>query len=121
MTLPSPRLALACAEMSDWRWTPKAAVTVMALFLAFQLTVPAILLFTENETSQRFGWQMFSHAVPDPGFAVVTAAGERKVTLDEVLAGPRADLPLDELVPPFLCTAVPGAIRVTWIKGSYEC
>lgn len=107
--------------MTGWRWNRKLALAVLSTFVVIQLTIPTVLLVSADGSSQRFGWQMFSHAAPDPGFTVVTPTGEQSVALAGILARPRADIVLSELVPPFLCTTVSGAIRVTWNSGSFEC
>lgn len=107
--------------MTGWRWNRKLAVAVLSAFVAIQLPIPTVLLVSADGSSQRFGWQMFSHAAPDPGFTVVTPTGEQSVALASILARPRADIMLTDLVPPFLCSTVPGALRVTWDDGSLEC
>jgi len=98
------------------------ASAITALFLVVQLTIPTVLLFAGDDRSQRFGWQMFSKPAPAPTYVVTVSTGEQ-VTIDlfAVLARPRGDLPLDDLIPPHACATVPGAVRVIWEGGSLEC
>jgi hypothetical protein len=92
----------------------------LVAFLIVQLAIPTILLFGERDRSARFGWQMFTYAAAFE-VSVLTASGSRVVPLEEVLARPRADMPLDKIVPPYLCANVVGALRVVWDGGSLEC
>jgi len=78
-------------------------------------------MFDDTTGMSRFGWQMFSHASEATVFTVVTDDGERQIGPDQILARARGDLPLTELVPPFLCRTVEGAVRVLWDEGELEC
>jgi hypothetical protein len=92
----------------------------MIAFLVIQLTIPMVRLTQEHDRSQRLGWQMFSF-VTAVEFTVVTETGEAKVDYDAVLARPRGDLALEDLIPPHVCATFDGAVRVVWDGGSYEC
>jgi hypothetical protein len=63
---------------------------------------------------------MFTHSTAFE-FTVVTATEETVFPLETVLARPRGDMALEELVPPHLCATVEGAVRVIWEEGVFEC
>lgn len=95
---------------------------LLAVFLGVQLSVPTVLVIRGDERSQRFGWQMFSKGSPATEFTVVLGSGEEvTVTPGDVLARPRGDLPLIELIPPHLCATFNGAVRILWEGDSREC
>lgn len=92
----------------------------MALFLAVHLAVPISRLGSQ-EVAARFAWQMFSIAREAPQFVVVTDSETHDVSLDDFMAGARGEVDTERLMPPHLCEVFPGAIRVTWQSGVYEC
>ena len=106
--------------MSGWRWNPRIAAVCLALFLVVQLTIPLSRMIGGDDDSQRFGWQMFT-AASFFDFEVVTPSGVIQIDPDDVLAKPRGDMHLDDLLPPYLCAIYPEAIRVTWSEGELEC
>jgi hypothetical protein len=106
--------------MNGWRWNPRLAAVCLGLFLVIQLSIPTVRLLIEHDRAERFAWQMFTFATAFE-FTVITADGEQEVDLEDVLARPRADMPIEELVPPHLCATVDGAIRVVWQDGELEC
>ena len=106
--------------MSEWRKSPAVALVIMTLFLILQLGVP-LTRIGEHEMAQRFGWQMFSVLSQEIEFTVHTADSSETIDLDDIMARVRADLPLEEEVPPHLCKTTPEAVRVTWEGGEFQC
>jgi len=106
--------------MTSWRRSTPVAIALITMFLVIQLAIP-ISKLGKSDGDQRFGWQMFSTAGTPADFAVHTDSGSEEVNLNVLTAQLRADMPLTELVPPFLCDTVPGAIEVTWQSGGYSC
>ncbi|MFQ5968591.1 MAG: hypothetical protein ACE5MI_13440 [Acidimicrobiia bacterium] len=86
---------------------------VVGLFLAYlavQVAVPAWLLTSESGSPVRGGWQMFSAPTPAPEFIVVDSDGsEDLVILEQFVAFPRGDLPLESALPAHLCLVLPSA------------
>lgn len=106
--------------MSEWRKSPAVALVIMTLFLILQLGVP-LTRIGEHRMAQRFGWQMFSVSSQEVEFTVHTADTGEAIELDAIVARIRADLPLEEKVPPHLCEITPEAVRVTWDDGEHRC
>lgn len=107
-------------SVRSWRTSGALALAVIILFIAFQVTIPVSRIGV-HESARRFGWQMFSTARETPAFVVATEEGEAPVELDDYMAGPRGDVDIVGLLPPHLCNVVPGALRVTWESGEFEC
>lgn len=107
--------------MVGWRWKPAVALVVVAVFLLVQVGVPVTRMLDETTGMSRFGWQMFSQAAEATVFTVITPDGEQRVGSREVLARARGDLPLTELVPPYLCDTVRDAVLVRWEGGEHQC
>lgn len=105
--------------MAGWRRSPAIAGLVVASFLIVQLVVP-ISRFGDDST-RRFGWQMFSLARPSPQFVVTTSTGDIEIALSDYMARVRADVDVTLLLPPHLCSVIPGADYVTWEDGSHQC
>lgn len=105
--------------MAGWRRASATAVLVVALFLIVQLAVP-ISRFGDDST-RRFGWQMFSLVRPSPQFVVTTSTGEVEIDLSEYMARVRDDVDVVALLPPHLCLVIRGAENVTWEDGSHQC
>jgi hypothetical protein len=91
------------------RRTTITAVLV-ALFVAWQLLVPAAMLFAQRPA--RFGWQMYS-AVPDlPQAWLLDAAGaETPVEVSPLFAKSRAEIDYAAALRAGLCE-VPGTVAV---------
>ena len=107
--------------MTGWRWNPRIAAVCLVLFLIVQLTVPIVRITQEADRATRFGWQMFTRSAFVIDFTVTTASGQVEVALDDVLVVLRGELPLEELIPPHLCSTVEGARQVSWEGGELEC
>ena len=105
---------------SGWRWNPRVALTAVVVFLLTQLTIPVVQLSQEHDRAQRFGWQMFAYSTSGL-YIAHTEQGEREIDLDEILARPRADIDLDQIVPAHVCRTRDDVIRVTWDGGALEC
>lgn len=103
-----------------WRTSGVVALLVILVFVGVQLAVPLSRIGV-HESGRRFGWQMFSTARETPAFVVVTETGELDIGLGDYMAGPRGDIDIVGLLPPHLCGVIPGANRVTWESGEYEC
>jgi hypothetical protein len=90
----------------------RARITVVfvVMFMAWQLLVPAAMLFAHRPA--RFGWQMYS-ALPDlPEAWVVDAAGdETRVELGMLFAESRAEIDYAAALRAGLCD-LPGAVAV---------
>lgn len=106
--------------MSAWRRSPVIALLIVSVFLVVQLAIP-ISRLGHHQPTVRFGWQMFSVAIPAPEFVVATTNGDVSIDLEDYMARVRGDIDIEALLPPHLCQVVQGAIRVTWADGSYEC
>jgi len=106
--------------MTEWRKSPTVAAVIVALFVILQFVIP-ISRSSDGEHPERFGWQMFSSAGEAIEFSVHTATGTLVIDLQEVMANPRGDIPLEELLPTHLCETVDGAAFVTWNDKRYEC
>lgn len=106
--------------MSEWRKSPAVALVIVTLFLIIQLGLPLSRL-GEHDRAPRFGWQMFSVFSQEVEFRVHTADSSESIELDDIMAIVRADLPLEEGVPPHLCRITPEAVRITWEGGEYQC
>jgi hypothetical protein len=104
--------------VSDWRKSTVIAVIAMAMYLAVQLAIPISRI---GDDARRFGWQMFSTAQFAPEFVVETATEEIDIDYRDYIAMSRADVDLETLLPPHLCSVVPGAISVRWDGGELEC
>lgn len=107
-------------RMREWRKSPVVALVAIALFAILQVTIPLMRL-DDDARAQRFGWQMFSTYSPQIEFTVNTQEGTEPVDIDEIVARLRADLPLEEVVPPYICETTPSALEVTWDGQEYEC
>ena len=105
--------------MRNWRESPLVAYTFLSILLVAMLTIPLVRLGTDEST--RFSWQMFSHTSSTTDFTVHTATGEETVSLADLMARPRTDLPLTDIVPLHLCESVSSAISVSWDSGEYTC
>jgi hypothetical protein len=90
----------------------------VTVFLIVQLDIPISRI---GDDARRFGWQMFSTAQSAPQFVVITDSGEIDIDNDDYLAKSRADIDLETLLPPHLCSVVPGAVSVDWEGGEFEC
>ena len=82
----------------------------VVLFVAWQLLVPAAMLFSQRPA--RFGWQMYS-ALPDlPQAWLLDAAGhETAVDVPSLFAKSRAEIDYAAALRAGLC-AVPGTVAV---------
>ena len=108
--------------MSGWRWNRRTATVIVACVLAIQIATPlSVLIFGPDDYPGRFGWQMYATSPQANKYTVHTDAGAEDVTASQFMAVPRADLPLEALLPPHLCQVIDGAIRVTWEEGEHEC
>lgn len=118
----TPR-ALTGPAASSGGWTPKrlAFATVFTAFLAFQLGVPAAMLFEPRPA--KFGWQMFSGTPETLGYGVVLADGTvEDVDPGEHLVTVRLDASLDRVLPDQLCRVTPAAraVLIRRIGGAEE-
>ena len=105
-------------SVRDWRKSRNAAVIGVTVFLILQLAIPISRI---GDDARRFGWQMFSTAQRAPQFVVITESGEIDIENGDYLAKSRADLDLETLLPPHLCSVVPDAISIRWDEGEFEC
>ena len=106
--------------MTEWRKSRTVAAASVALFVILQLAIP-LGRIGDAEQIQRFGWQMFSTLGEPIEFTVHTSTGSLVIDLEEVMARVRGDIPLEELLPPHLCSTVEGAETVTWDDKRHEC
>lgn len=94
------------------RWERRTLITAafVVLFVAWQLLVPAGMLFAERPA--RFGWQMYS-ALPDlPQAWLIDGAGhETPVDVSSLFAESRAEIDYAAALRAGLCD-LPGAITV---------
>jgi hypothetical protein len=94
------------------RWDRRTRITaaLVVLFVAWQLLVPAAMLFTQRPA--RFGWQMYS-ALPDlPRAWLLDAAGrETPVELSPQFAEARAEIDYGAALRAGLCN-LPGTVAV---------
>ncbi len=98
------------------------ATGIVAGILTVQFAVPlGVFLLRDGDFVGRFGWQMYATSPQATRYTVHTDIGSDEVTASRFMAVPRADLPLENLLPPHLCRVVDGAIRVTWESGELEC
>lgn len=105
--------------MKDWRKSPIAAGLVIAAFVATQFSIPISRLV--DDTSRRFGWQMFSVTHPAPEFVAITSSGDVEIDLNEFVARARGDIDLAAFLPTHLCRVIPNTERITWQNGEHEC
>lgn len=96
------------------------AVVVIVIFVAVQLAIPLSRIGI-HESARRFGWQMFSTARETPSFVVIKESETAEIRLGDYMAGTRGDIDIVGVLPPHLCDVVPGALRITWESGEYEC
>lgn len=86
-------------------------LTLIAVFLAVQLTVPALAMFGPRPA--RFAWQMYSGVRTQASFAIVQADGETvDVALRDYLGNPRLDIDLTTILPDHICDVEPEAVAV---------
>jgi hypothetical protein len=94
------------------RWDRRTRITavLVALFVAWQLIVPAAMLFTQRPA--RFGWQMYS-ALPNlPRAWLLDAAGqETAVEVSPLFAKSRAEIDYAAALRAGLCD-LPGTVAV---------
>lgn len=105
--------------MVGWRKSTVVAALVTAMFVLVQLAIPLSRL--DDQSTYRFGWQMYSLARPAPQFIVSTSAQTMDIELSDYMAQVRADVNVDALLPDHLCSVIPGAKSVTWEDGAHEC
>lgn len=86
-------------------------LTLIAVFLAVQLLVPALALFGPRPA--RFAWQMYSGARTQASFAIVQADGATvDVALSDYLGKPRLDIDFATVLPAHICEDEPEAVAV---------
>ena len=97
--------------------TGRAVLAVVVLFVAVQLILPAIMLFTPRPSP--FGWQMYSAARSLPEVVAVDEDGsERRVDVLAHVAGPRAEIDYAGRFADQACRIVDAArIRITDAGG----
>lgn len=105
--------------VSNWRCSTRPALTLLTLIVAAQLTIPIGLAVADHQP--RFAWQMFSGSPKTPEFRVETTLGSKPIRPEDYLLRARSELDLETLLPPYLCSANPEAVRVTWDGGEWEC
>lgn len=88
-----------------------AIMTFFVLFLAVQLTVPALAL--SEPRPARWGWQMYSGVRTQSTFTIVRENGEHDdVALSDYLGYPRSEIELAERLPAHICEVEPDAVAV---------
>lgn len=105
------------SESSAWGWRPPeiAAAVVFLAVLVLQVAVPLqrlVAVAAGEPAPARFGWQMYNRAPERLEVVVVLDdGGEQAVGPSSMLVQPRAEVPIEELLPA-LCTASPRARAV---------
>jgi hypothetical protein len=90
-------------------------------FMAIQVAVPIRQLMAPRLA--RWGWQMYSAALPQPVFLSVSANGaETPLDLIEYVASARPDLDLPAMLPAHVCRLRPelAAVRYRYSGGGTE-
>lgn len=95
---------------SSWNRHTLAVAVFLALFLTWQLVVPAAALFAQRPA--RFGWQMYSARPNLPQAWIVDAAGaETAVQVEQFFAQLRTEVDFADALRAGLCDAS-GAVAV---------
>ena len=89
----------------------RATMGFVIVFLAVQLTVPAVALFGPRPA--RFAWQMYSGTRTQASFHIVRDDGATdEVVFSDYLGHPRIEMNLIETLPAHICEVESNAVAV---------